>query len=134
MLCREQAAQFTEYADAITAKGADLVFIGNGESIWAGGFRDRFAPGQRVLSDPKRDAYWQLKMKKGAKTVWNPKTAAHGARATSKGFIQGRTRGVGFQQGGVLVMGPGDILHYLYRSDEAGDHPDPDEAIAAIPV
>lgn len=102
--------------------------------MFAGDFRDNHAPGQRVLSDPKRDAYHQLKMKKGAKTLLNVQTVAAGIRALSKGHLQTRTRGVGGQQGGVVVMGPGDVMHYLYRSEVAGDHPDPSEALQAIPA
>ena len=40
--------------------------------------------------------------------------------------------GTSDQQGGVLVIGPGNELRYAYKSGEAGDHPDPAEVLAAI--
>jgi hypothetical protein len=109
------------------------VFLGNGEALWAEGFRDQYAPGQRVLSDPKRAAYRQLKMKKGSGSVFNRNSLKYGARALKKGFIQGKTQGAAAQQGGVVILGPGDVVHYVYRSEVAGDHPDPSEVLAAIP-
>ena len=109
------------------------MFLGNGESMWAEGFRDRFAPNQRVLSDPKRNAYRATKMAKGAKTTANFGAVKAGIRATAKGFVQGIMRGTANQQGGVLVVTPDNEIVYAYRSAFAGDHPPVAEAIAALP-
>jgi len=86
-----------------------------------------------VLSDPKLTAYRTTGMKKSVSSVFNARSLRHGMRATSKGFVQGMTRGTGHQQGGVMVLAPGNELLYAYKSAEAGDHPDPSEVIAAIP-
>ncbi len=133
MFCREQAAQYTGIADQITAKGARLVFLGNGTPYFAKGFQAEHAPGQTVLSDPKRNAYRATKMNKGLAKTLGPRSMAYGVKTLAKGFRQGTTQGVGGQQGGVLVIGPGDVEHYLFRSDVAGHHPDPLDVLAAVP-
>ena len=108
------------------------MFLGNGEARWAEGFRDRFAPGQRVLSDPRRRAYRAMGMARGVGTVLDPRALEAGRRAVAKGFIQGRTRGAAFQQGGVLVIGTDGRSRYAYKSAFAGDHPEPDQVLAAL--
>ena len=49
-----------------------------------------------------------------------------------RGFFQWRVLGDPAQLGGVFVIAPGGAVAYRYVSELAGDHPDPDDIVAAL--
>ncbi len=95
-------------------------------------FRDQFKVGGRIWLDRYRKTYAQLHFTRGAfRTLLDPRAALNAARALSKGFMQGRTQGDAFQQGGVLVVKQGGEPVYFYASKVAGDMPPTSEVIGA---
>ena len=134
MVCREQATGFRSRQGDFDAAGARLAFVSTGGPHFARGFVEEFQlQGIPVLSDERRAAYRLLDFKRsGASTLLSPRAYAHYLRAIARGFLQGRTQGDPFQQGGVVVVRPDGEVAYLYRSREGGDHPDIDEVLAAL--
>jgi AhpC/TSA antioxidant enzyme len=134
LFCKEQTAEFRARANDIQGSGARLAFIGNGGVRYAGGFRDEFCPECTVLTDPELTSYKLIGARGGLVNTLGPQAWAAGIRAFRRGARQQKTQGHPFQQGGVLVVAPGDRVAYSYLSKAAGDHPQVDEVIAAIPV
>lgn len=64
--------------------------------------------------------------------AFNPLKA--GIRALGTGYMQKGIQGPPLQQEGVLVVGLGNIVHYLYRSQKAVDHPPIKEVLQACEV
>ncbi|HOJ14323.1 MAG TPA: peroxiredoxin-like family protein [Deltaproteobacteria bacterium] len=108
-----------------------LKAIGSGSAEGARRFVEETGfPGRLYLS---RDlaAYRAFRLERG---IWKTLSLASVARALEalfEGFRQGRTDGDPWQQGGVFVLGPRDVLLYQYKSAFAGDLPDPDEVLEA---
>jgi len=48
------------------------------------------------------------------------------------GYLLKGIQGDSLQQGGAVVIAPGDILHYFYGSKEAGDNPPVQELLEAV--
>jgi AhpC/TSA antioxidant enzyme len=133
MFCREQAVQLHRAKDAIHARGAELVLVGNGAPHFVQAFREDLGLTTPVYVDPSLASYRALGMKRGlVGTILSPRILAHAARALRGGFMQGRTRGDAWQLGGVLVVKRGGEIAYRHLSDEAGDHPPVDDVVAAL--
>jgi peroxiredoxin len=133
MFCREQVAQLRGHLDAIRAKGAELVVVGNGTAKMAAAFRKDFGVEVPLLVDPGLKAYGAAGLKRGFFTVMNPAVLARGARTMAHGFKQGSMQGDAFQQGGAFVIDKGGAVRYAFVSDGAGHHPPPEELVAALP-
>ncbi|MFT5686884.1 MAG: hypothetical protein ACI8RZ_007841 [Myxococcota bacterium] len=112
--------------------GAELIFISTGSSHFARAFRQDFSVTVPILLDPSRQSYQLLGMVRGLSATFSGKTVVAGRRALKAGFRQGRTQGDPWQQGGVLVIRPDGSVPYRYLSSGAGDHPPPQEVIAAL--
>ncbi len=65
-------------------------------------------------------------------TGFNPLEA--GICALGTGYLQKGIQGPPLQQEGVLVVGPGNIVHYLYPSQKAVAHPPIKEVLQACEV
>eukprot|EP00038_Savillea_parva_P007222 m.168699 g.168699 ORF g.168699 m.168699 type:complete len:798 (-) comp12991_c0_seq1:1957-4350(-) len=82
-------------------------------------------------------AYAIFSLLRGSGVVQHAKTMELGKALLGKGFEDepqddvGRWPGDIFQVGGVFVLGPGNRCEYSYRSQYAGDHPDPQTILAA---
>lgn len=132
MFCREQAARLGKRRSDIEAAGARLIAIGNGHAGWARDFIEKEGVDFPVYIDPGRRSYDHFGMRRGATEVFNPRALANSVRALSQGFIQTRTKGDGFQNGGIVVIGPdGDVL-YTHIEQESGDLADLDEVVAVL--
>jgi peroxiredoxin len=134
LFCKEQTAEFRSRSPEIERRGADVVFVGNGDARHAKGFRDEFCPDCALLTDPKLASYKAIGARGGLVNTLGPQAWAAGIRAFRRGARQQKTQGHPFQQGGVLVIEPGDKVIYSYISKAAGDHPRVDDVIAAIPA
>ncbi len=134
LFCREQAAEFRARSGDMEDRGALLVFVGNGEPRYASEFRDQHCPDCTLLTDPDLASYRVIGARSGLLNTVGPQAWGAAVRALSRGARQKNVRGSPFQQGGVLVIAPGDDVVYSYLSKAAGDHPRVDDVIAAIPA
>ena len=134
LFCKEQTAEFRSRRADVEERGAALAFVGNGGPRYATGFRDEFCPDCTVLTDPELTSYRAIGARSGVLNTLGPQAWGAGIRAVARGARQQRTQGSPFQQGGVLVMAPGDRVVYKYLSKAAGDHPAVNDVIAAIPA
>ncbi|TMB89472.1 MAG: AhpC/TSA family protein [Chloroflexi bacterium] len=132
IFCREQAAEMRAIAGDIESLGAELVFVGNGSPAQARDFQAQFAPGSIVLTDPDLRTYRLIGAHHGLLKTLGPRVWRSGVRALSRGARQTRVKGHPFQQGGVLVLVPGDRAVYSYISGEAGDHPPVTAVVEAL--
>lgn len=133
LFCREQAAELHGQLPEIRRRGAELVFIGNGNRHFAQGFKADHAITSPLYVDTKRDSYRALGMKRGFfATLGSRATWKNMLRAWKQGFRQGGTRGDAWQNGGVLVVEPGGGVAFSYLSREAGDHPPVADVLAAL--
>jgi peroxiredoxin len=134
LFCKEQTAEFRSRSSELERHGAAVVFVGNGSTRHAGSFRDEFCPECTVLTDPGLTSYRLIDARGGLVNTIGPQAWRAGIRAFRRGARQQTTQGHPFQQGGVVVIGPGDTVAYSYISKAAGDHPRVDDVLAAIPA
>jgi hypothetical protein len=131
MISRRQVADLAKNRQAFKKKNAQLVVIGNGPEHFITPFREGTGYKGPLFTDPSLETYKILDFKKGLGSVLGLSPLKAGMRALSTGFIQKGIQGSPLQQGGVLVVGPGNIVHYVYRSQKAGDHPPIEEVLQA---
>jgi hypothetical protein len=65
----------------------------------------------------------RLGLKKSVGSLIGLKTFKDGLRALKEGHAQEGIQGSALQQGGALVVGPGNDVYYFYRNQEPGDYP-----------
>ncbi len=131
MISRRQVADLNGHLGAFKKKNAQLVVIGNGSDHLITPFKEDTGYKGPFFTDPSLETYKILKFKKGLTSVIGFGPLKEGLRAASTGYLQKGIQGPPLQQGGVLIVGPGDIPHYLYRSQKAGDHPSVEELLRA---
>ena len=119
--------------DEIRAAGARLMLVGNGSPGQAAKFAKGF-PGVTVLTDPSLDTYRALGLRRGVGATLNPGSALSAVGAALRGNRQTSVEGDPWQQGGLLLLGPGGQVLYLQRNRGAGDRPDLDRALAVLGV
>ena len=117
---------------AIRQRGAELVIIGNGRPEHAVDFRDAEGIKCPLLVDPELHAYAATGLRRGILSSIGPGVLVRGIRALREGKRQGATQGDPWQQGGVFVIRPGNLVDFSYISEEAGDHPSPESVLAAL--
>src|SRR5690606_3693019 len=119
----------------IEAAGAELVVIGNGTPLMLDAFIEEFgADLTHVYTDPSRRTYEALGAKRGSPWfMFDPRLWMNTLRAFRRGARQGRRQGDAGQLGGVWVARPGGEVVFEHRSEVAGDHPDNDQILAALP-
>jgi hypothetical protein len=132
LFCRQQAAEMRAAKPEITSLGAELVFVGNGNPAQAADFQAQFAPGETVLTDPDLRSYKLIGARSGVFNTIGPRVWRGGLRALRRGARQTRVKGHPFQQGGVLVLAPGNRVLYTHISREAGDHPPVQDVLDAL--
>ena len=116
----------------IEAAGARLVFIGNGATPLARGFKETSVPDCEVLTDPSTASYALLGARRGAWAVWSPRSWPAGLRAVRGGFRQSRTQGQAYLLGGVAILDSDGVARWTYVSRYAGDHPNSRQILAAL--
>jgi hypothetical protein len=122
VFCREHVAEVRAARPDIEALHAGIVFVGNGTPRAAAWFQQRFAAYSTVLTDPELVTYRAIGARGGLMSTLGPQAWGAGLRAFRGGARQSATKGHPFQQGGVLVIAPGDKLLYRHVSHTAGDH------------
>jgi AhpC/TSA antioxidant enzyme len=122
VFCREHVAEVRAARADIEALNGGIVFIGNGTVRAAAWFQQRFAADSTVLTDPDLVTYAAIGARGGLLSTLGPQAWGAGLRAFRSGARQSTTKGHPFQQGGVLVIAPGDVVLYRHVSRTAGDH------------
>ena len=122
-----------EITTEIHESGAELVIVGNGSVEFARGFIEECEVATPVFTDPSRALYDALGARRaGILDLFRPSLWRNGRRARKKGFRQHEVLGDARQLGGVFVVLPSGQTPYRYLSRVAGDHPDPQDVLAAL--
>lgn len=131
MISRRQVADLNKNMKKFERRNAQLVVIGNGPEAFIEPFREATRYKGPLFTDTSLETHKILGFKSGVTSLigFNPLKA--GIRALGTGYLQKGVQGPPLQQGGVLVVGPGNTTHYLYRSQKAGDHPSMKEILLA---
>ena len=132
LYCMEQAREFRKARPSIEAAGARLVLIGNGGVKHLAAFKAAEAPDITVLTDPALRTYNAIGARSGIWRTVGPRSWKAGLRALGSGARQSRVKGHPFQQGGVLVVLPGDRIAFTYLSISAGDHPSVESVLDSL--
>jgi hypothetical protein len=117
--------------EAFEGKNVQLVVIGNGPEKYIGSFRKATRYKGALFTDPSLETYKILGFESGVTSLIGLKPLKAGIRSLATGYLQKGVQGPPLQQGGVLVVGPGAVVHYAYRSRKAGDHPSVEEILRA---
>ena len=132
MLCREQIAQLRDVVDDIHARGAELVFIGNGTPEQARTLARELELAVPLFTDPERRGFAALGARRSLAGALHPGTLRSALRAWRGGHRQQGVQGDALQLGAVVIVRPGDVVAYLHRSAYAGDHPPPAEILRRL--
>jgi hypothetical protein len=119
------------YKEQIEAAGASLLAVGNGSALMASDFVESFEVDFPVYTDPSRATYKLVGFKRTA-LFFGPRTYKHNRRATKAGFRQGRVAGDPWQQGGDVIVAPGDNVLYCRASSGPGDHASLEELLSVL--
>ncbi|KAL8247402.1 hypothetical protein R6Q59_008618 [Mikania micrantha] len=140
VLCRKRADMLAAKKDRMDASGVALVLIGPGSVDQARIFSEQMKFKGEVYADPSYASYKALNFVSGVTTTFTPGAALKIIEAYMEGYRQDwelsfekdtRTRG-GWQQGGIIVAGPGiSNISYIHKDKEAGDDPDVEELLQA---
>ncbi|XP_076889261.1 thioredoxin-like protein AAED1, chloroplastic [Bidens hawaiensis] len=140
VLCRKRADVLAAKKDRMDAAGVALVLIGPGSVDQARTFSEQSKFKGEVYADPSYASYKALNFVSGVTTTFTPGAALKIIEAYMEGYRQNwelsfekdtRTKG-GWQQGGIIVAGPGiSNISYIHRDKEAGDDPDVEEILKA---
>lgn len=122
-----------EITPQIHEAGAELVIVGNGSTQFAQGFVEDYEITTPVFTDPSRELYDALGARRaGILDLFKPRLWRNTLRARRQGFRQHEVLGDARQLGGVFIVLTDGAVAYRYLSGVAGDHPDPQEVLAAL--
>jgi hypothetical protein len=132
LFCRQQVAEIVPLADEVRSLGGELYVVGHGTLEQTRAFRDEQSTPFPLFTDPTRQAYELMGMRRGLRTVLAPGVLWRSLQARRAGFRQSRVAGDPLQQGGVLVLAAGGRELYRFISREAGHHAPPADVLAAL--
>ncbi|KAA8518816.1 hypothetical protein F0562_016410 [Nyssa sinensis] len=140
VLCRRRADYLAAKKDIMDASGVTLVLIGPGSVDQAKAFYEQTKFKGEVYADPSYSSFEALRFVSGVSTTFTPGAGLKIVQAYMEGYRQDwglsfekdtRTRG-GWQQGGIIVAGPGKSnISYIHKDKEAGDDPDIEDILKA---
>ncbi|KAI5585031.1 hypothetical protein POPTR_006G133100v4 [Populus trichocarpa] len=140
VLCRRRADYLAAKKDIMDASGVALVLIGPGSVDQAKTFSEQTKFKGEVYADPSHSSYKALQFVSGVSTTFTPKAGLKIIQSYMEGYRQdwklsfeGDTVAKGgWQQGGIIVAGPGKTnISYIHKDKEAGDDPDIEDIIKA---
>ena len=117
----------------IQAKGARLTVIGNGRVEQAAAFAREFDLPFTLLTDPGRRSYKAAGLRRDFGSTFGGAAVKNAVGSFKRGFRQAGVQGDAWQQGGAFVITPEDQVLFSYISAAGGDHPDPQDLLAALP-
>lgn len=140
VLCRKRADYLAAKKDVMDASGVALVLIGPGSVEQARTFSEQTKFKGEVYADPNHSSYEALSFVSGVLVTFTPKAGLKIIQSYMEGYRQDWklsferdtvSRG-GWQQGGIIVAGPGKSnISYIHRDKEAGDDPDIQDILKA---
>ncbi|MEP6872144.1 MAG: AhpC/TSA family protein [Anaerolineaceae bacterium] len=119
-----------DYIPRIHAVGGELLILGNGTPEQAQWFVEDYRVVTPVFTDPALRSHTIVGA--GKQRIFSPRTLVRAIGAMRKGFRQNGVKGAALQLGGVFVISADGGMPYQYLSRFAGDHPDPEGAVAAL--
>jgi len=117
--------------ERLVASGVSLVAVGSGSPPGAKRFMEDLGFDVEMYLSRNLSAYRAFGLRGGIWETLGPSTVVRAVRAMMAGFRQGTTDGDLWQQGGVFVLGPGELLLFEHRNASAGDHVDTQSLLAA---
>lgn len=140
VLCRKRADYLASKKDTMDKFGVALVLIGPGSIEQARAFTEQTKFKGEVYADPSHSSYEALRFVYGVSTTFTPKAGLKIIQSYMEGYRQDWKlsferdtvgRG-GWQQGGVIVAGPGKSnISYVHKDKEAGDDPNIEDILKA---
>lgn len=116
----------------IQEAGGRLVVIGNGTPNFMAGFRERVGFAGELYTDPDREAYRALGLRRDLRATLNLSTIRRAYKSFRQGNRQVGTQGDPWQQGGVFVVKSDSEIAFAYASEFAGDHPPIENVLEAL--
>ncbi len=119
-----------DYIPRIHGAGGEVVILGNGTPQQTQWFAEDYRVATPVFTDPALRSHAIV----GAvrQRIFGPRTLLRAIGAMRKGFRQTAVKGSALQLGGVFVITGDGRMPYRYLSRFAGDHPNPEGAVAAL--
>lgn len=109
----------------IEAAGLKTVAIGLGQPKHARQFGGKLAPSVSCLTNETPELYDTYGIERGnVLRLMAPDAMVAGARAASKGFIQGAATGDTTRLTGTFIVDREGVVRYAYYGKHAGDHAD----------
>lgn len=140
VFCRKRADLLASQKDRMDASGVALVLIGPGSIDQAKAFSEQTNFKGEVYADPSHSSYEVLGFVSGVLSTFTPQAGLKIIQLYMEGYRQDWglsfqrdtvTRG-GWQQGGIIVAGPGKSnISYIHKDKEAGDDPDMEDILNA---
>ncbi|KAJ3699474.1 hypothetical protein LUZ61_003179 [Rhynchospora tenuis] len=140
VLCRKRADLLASKQDVMSSAGVALALIGPGSVEQARVFSEQTKFKGEIYADPNHSSYDALEFAYGVSKTFTPAAGLKIIQSYMEGYRQDwglsfhketRTRG-GWQQGGILVAGPGVTnIHYIHKDREAGDDPEIEDVLQA---
>ncbi|XP_016671122.1 thioredoxin-like protein AAED1, chloroplastic isoform X2 [Gossypium hirsutum] len=140
VFCRKRADYLASKKDVMDKSGAALVLIGPGSIEQAKTFAEQTKFKGEVYADPSHSSYNALRFVSGVTTTFTPKAGLKIIQLYMEGYRQDwklsfeedTVKRGGWQQGGILVAGPGKTnILYIHKDKEAGDDPDIEDILKA---
>ncbi|KAF4396304.1 hypothetical protein F8388_019850 [Cannabis sativa] len=140
VFCRKRADYLASKKDIFDANGVALILIGPGNIDQAKAFTEQTNFKGEVYADPIHSSYEALRFVSGVTTTFTPRAGVKIIQLYMEGYRQDWklsfqkdtvSRG-GWQQGGIIVAGPGKTnISYIHKDKEAGDDPDIEDILKA---
>nr|CAD1841964.1 unnamed protein product [Ananas comosus var. bracteatus] len=136
VLCRKRADLLASKQEVMAAAGVALALIGPGTVDQAKAFSEQ----TKFKGDPNHSSYDALKFAYGVSTTFTPSAGLKIIQLYMEGyrqdwelsFKQNTVSKGGWQQGGILVAGPGvNNILYIHKDKEAGDDPNIEDVLKA---
>ncbi|XP_077214054.1 thioredoxin-like protein AAED1, chloroplastic isoform X1 [Tasmannia lanceolata] len=140
VLCRKRADLLASKKERMDAAGVALVLIGPGSVDQAKAFSMQTNFKGEVYADPSHSSFNALSFVSGIATTFTPLAGLKIVQSYLEGYRQDwqlsfqkdTVNKGGWQQGGILVAGPGkSTISYMHKDKEAGDDPDIEDILKA---
>ena len=102
--------------------GIGMAAIGNGTVLMAQDFKSSFDIPFPLYTDPGRQSYSWMNLKRNIGASLSLKMLSRGMKASRSGHKQGKTQGHVLQQGGEALFDTAGQKHWHYISQSPGDH------------